>query len=53
MLGVHGVNAETPVIDAAGVEAYQQTVAPFFKTYCVSCHGPEKSGSSAESVGGN
>ncbi|MEZ6141187.1 MAG: DUF1592 domain-containing protein [Zavarzinella sp.] len=25
------------------IEVYKQVVAPFFKTYCVSCHGPEKS----------
>lgn len=28
---------------AAGLGGYKSHVAPFFKTYCVKCHGPEKS----------
>lgn len=27
----------------ASAMAFQRTVAPFFKTYCVKCHGPDKS----------
>ena len=26
-----------------GLPGYNARVAPFFKTYCVKCHGPEKS----------
>jgi len=28
---------------AAGLPGFQSGVSPFFKTYCVKCHGPEKS----------
>lgn len=28
---------------AAGLPGFQKGVNPFFKTYCVKCHGPEKS----------
>jgi mono/diheme cytochrome c family protein len=28
---------------AAGLPGYHNSVSPFFKTYCVKCHGPEKS----------
>ncbi|MFN3166088.1 MAG: DUF1592 domain-containing protein [Phycisphaeraceae bacterium] len=31
--------AEPP---AAGAEGYKDAVAPYFQTYCVSCHGPDK-----------
>ena len=27
----------------AGLSGFQKGVSPFFKTYCVKCHGPEKS----------
>lgn len=33
---------DNPVI-AAGLPGYQKTVSPFFKTYCMKCHGPTKS----------
>lgn len=34
-------SAETKAI-AEGQAGFKQRVAPFFNTYCVSCHGPEK-----------
>jgi len=33
---------DTPAI-AAGLPGYQEGISPFFKTYCVKCHGPKKS----------
>ena len=30
-------------LPAAGAEEYKTVVKPFFKKYCIACHGPEKS----------
>ncbi len=39
----------------ADLAGYQKSVAPFFKTYCVKCHGPEKSkgGIAVHTLGGD
>ena len=37
------VVAATAASAARGQEGFQQTVLPFFKSHCASCHGPEKS----------
>ncbi len=41
-LGVAANERDAPSI-APGLAGFQKGVSPFFKTYCVKCHGPEKS----------
>ncbi len=44
VLFLHGVSTVLCAAEiTAGLTGYKSHVAPFFKTYCVKCHGPDKS----------